>query len=79
MALTRVGTVTRQFGSYGTPGMFVAYKRDVVGAPESRVGFFHTPSEAQRAIDRTMGGKMVRWKREDMDGAIESYAGYLDL
>jgi hypothetical protein len=79
MALTRVGTVTRQIGSFGTPGLFVAYKRDAPGAPENRVGFFPTPSLAQGAVDRLMGGQMVRWKREDMPGNIEAYVGYLDL
>ncbi len=77
--MVRVGTVTRQFGSFGTPGLFVAYKRDDDDKPESRVGFFKTVSESQRAIDRTMGGKMVRWERDDMEGDIEQYVGYIEI
>ena len=79
MALVRVATITRQFGSFGTPGLFVAYKRDAVGEPETRVGFFKTPREAQAAVEGTMGGKMLRWKRDDIEGDIEAYVGELDL
>jgi hypothetical protein len=79
MALKAMANVTRQFGSFGTPGLFVAHKRDTEDGPETRVGFFKSPPEAQRAVEGAMGGKMVRWKREDLDGDIESYVGYLDL
>jgi hypothetical protein len=79
MALQVIATVTRQFGSEGTPGLFVAYKRDEPNGAERRVGFFNTPSQAQRAVDGTMGGLMVRWKRDDMEGGIEQYVGYIDV
>jgi hypothetical protein len=79
MALKPIASVTRQFGSFGTPGLFVAHKRDNPDGPESRVGFFKSPPEAQRAVEGTMGGQMLRWKREDIEGDIESYVGYLDL
>jgi hypothetical protein len=30
-------------------------------------------------VDGTMGGLMVRWKRDDMEGGIEQYVGYIDV
>lgn len=39
------------------------------------LGSYHTAGEAQRAVEASFGGRALRWRRQDMPGEIEHYAG----